>query len=379
LVDAFNKSQSSVKVVMDIVPFAGFNAAVQADLGSRDATPDVFIVDQPTTAAWAARGYLVDLTKSFPSYVAAAKGSLYPAAVSGSEVDGQLYGGPIWESTQDLFYNAALLKKAGIALPSINPALRWTWQQTETAAKTVMAKTGVSCGILFEQPTEYYQLQPMIMSDGGGTGLTGSGNLTPDLETPAWNTVLTWYQGLFKAKISPNLPSAEIDPEFADGKCAFLAGEDVLGSAIQAKLDFGVAPLPYFAGGKAVTPNEADSIGINPFSKNQSAALKFLEFATVNAEGNELSRQVTTLPPANETAGATAFNNLSTYPLLAGYPKLIKYDLAHTAVPRPTSIGYPQFQTQMESMLTDIIGGTSVSSALAYATTQLKAAFSQLH
>lgn len=372
---AFNASHPDIKVVASSIPFDNEATIVQARLGQKDSSFDVFVVDQPRTADWAAHGYLVNLTSAVASQ---AKATLFPAALQASEYQGSIWDLPVWESSNQLYYNTALLKKAGVTPPSTNPAQRWTWEQTVAAAKQVQAKTGVSCGLMLEQTDRYYQIEPMIISAGGGTGLTGPGNLTPDIQNAGWVKAATFYQNLFKDNVTPSSVNAsETDAYFASGKCAFFVGLPLaVPGLVSNKVAFGIAPEPYFAGGTPATPNEANGLGINPFSTHQAAALTFVKWAALTTAGDLASVQGVDIPPANIASSKIFFSQLAaSVPAMKDFGSLVNYELVHTAVARPVSLQYVEFESEMFQMFGNIRNGTPVASALAATSKQLTSAF----
>lgn len=377
LLSAFNAAHPNIKVVPSSIPFDSEADIVQAKLSQKDSTIDAFIVDQPRTASWAARGYLLDLS----SLTAEAKQNLFPAAVQASSYQGKLWDTPLWESSNQMFYNTTLLQKAGVKPPTDQPSDRWTWEQTVAAAKAVQAKTGAKCGLLLEQTDRYYQLQPLAESAGGGPGLTGDGNLTPALNNPGWTKALGFYQELFAQGVTPRSVSADqSDAYFTAGNCAFFVGlPTVAGTLIKNKIPFGIAPEPYFAGEKPVTPNAANAIGVSPFSKHQAAATEFARWASMTVEGNLASVETIKIPPANMKASDPFFAGLAKQSTaLTNLGSLVNYELSHTAVARPETIGYVQFETIMQQAFSDIRNGTAVNQALQNATSKLNAAFSSL-
>ena len=58
--------------------------------------------------------------------------------------------------------------------------------------------------------------------------------------------------------------------------------------------------------------------------------------------------------------------------------KLVTYEVAHTALARPVSVGYVQFESVVDKAFADIRNGADVKSRLAQATQQLNDAWSQL-
>lgn len=376
-IDAFNAANPDLEVVQESVPFDTYSDILQTRMSTHDSSLDLLVVDQPRSAAYSARGFLVDLTAD---YLPEAKGKLFDAAIAASIVNGKLWSGAFWESSNNLWYNKTLLDQAGVAAPPNDTGQRWTWEQLVAAAKQVQAKTGAPCGILFDQTDRYYQLQPLIESAGGGTGLTGEGNLTVNIENDGWIKAMTFYQDLFKDGVTP--PSVDADqarPYFVGGKCAFFVGISIVAGQLDGSFAYGIAPMPYFEGGEPVTPNAANALGISSLSTKKDAAMRFLKFLTLDAVGNGLAVSVVPLPAANIEAQKREFADLEAKSAaLKGLGALIEYELSHTARARPETIGYTQFEAAFLRAAGDIRNGTDVKQALATMRVELEAAFQQL-
>ncbi|WP_431246569.1 extracellular solute-binding protein [Leifsonia xyli] len=207
--------------------------------------------------------------------------------------------------------------------------------------------------------------------------------LTPAVETAGWQKAMQWYADSFASGLSPRgVGGFQTSPVFANGDLAFFVGGpwDVGNFAQNAKFDWGVAPMPYFEGGKQVTPTGSWSWGINPASKNKQLAKEFLEYAALDPEGNLLTAKNTTIIPSVTAAekkylpGLEALGGAHS----AGVEKLVTYEVSHTALARPVSVGYVQFESVMDKAFADIRNGADVRSRLAQATQQLKDAWSQL-
>src|SRR5215211_8071806 len=62
VIAGFNKENVNIKIKLQTVPFDDLNSTVQSRLGSRDPSIDLYDVDEPRLAAFAARGFLLDLS-----------------------------------------------------------------------------------------------------------------------------------------------------------------------------------------------------------------------------------------------------------------------------------------------------------------------------
>lgn len=378
VIAGFEKANPNIKVKYSPVPFDQLNTALQARLGNKDPGIDVYTADQSRIPALAARGFLVDLTE----FKAQADKADLPKQVEASSYQGKLFSLPIWTSSQFLYYNKDLLAKGGVKAPTDDPAKRWTWEQVADAG-TKAQQAGAQYGLLFDQVDRYYQLQPLPESLGGGSGLSGPDLLTPDLTNPGWIKSMQWYGKIFADKVSPRgVGGDQMNPLFAAGKSAFFVGGPWAIPAFKGNknLHWGIAAHPYFAGGKPYTPTDSWSWGINPASKHQAEAKKFLEYVSLTKEGSLASIAKVFIIPANKEAFQKYKKQLaaSSPPATSGASILMASELANTAVHRPPSIGYVQFEDIMLRVFNDIRNGADPAKRLTAANSEVKRAFARL-
>ena len=378
IIAAFEKANPDIKVRDETVPFDQLNGQVEARIGTGDTSVDVYAVDEPRVPALASRGLLKDLSAVRPQ----AEAAMTPEAMRVTTFQGKLWALPEWSSTQLLFYNVDLLQKAGIAPPSSDIPKRLTWA-TVIADAAAAKKSGAVWGFGFEQVDRYYQLQPLFESDGAGSGLTGPGLLTPAVNTPKWIQTLAWYGKLFSSQLSPRGITPEQMPDlFRDGKLALFVGGPWNFREFSAAngLKWGIAPHPYFAEGKPVTPTDSWAVGINPHSDHQAAALKFALFLTVDTQGDLLTTANNPLPPANKVAFEENVKRVSASDgtVTAPYASILDYELSHTAVSRPRTIGYVVFEQIMNRTFSDVRNGADPKEDLTRAQDQLQVAFRRL-
>lgn len=377
-VAAWTKANPRLPIQQEVVPFAQLTDIMESRLRSHDSSFDVMIVDPPRTAGLAARNYLVDLT---PTLGAIAAGKINPESLAGTTYNGKLYAAPVFNSTQILIYNTELLAKAGVAAPSIDPAQRTTWEKLVTDARMIMDKTSVPNGIAWSQGQGYYQLQEIIMSAGGDTGLGGPNMMTPEVNTPAWKKAMTWYGGLFSSGISPRgVPFTQMDTLFTGGKAPYLVTtSDRVREFTTQKLPFGVAAVPMFAGGKAITACDSFAVGINPFSAHQAQALQFIEWLSTTREGGLAAAAESPNVPANLVVLDEVNQAMeSAGPNLTGLAKLIRYETTTTCVHRPRSLGYIQMETAFNEADADIVNGQDAGERLDLMQKRLETTYSRM-
>jgi multiple sugar transport system substrate-binding protein len=371
---AFEQAHPNIKIQYQEVPQDQLNNVLTNRISGSDI--DVYDVDMPRVAAYNARGWLTDVTPAFGTL----SGKIDKASLDATTVDGKLVGMPLQTSEQLLYYNKKLLKKAGIPDPSADPAQRQTWEQVTSDAKKAQA-AGAKNGLLLDQLDTYYQLQPLSMSAGGGAGANGAGNLTPDITNAGWQKAMSWYGSLFADGVAPRgLKGSETPAVFASGKLAYFVGGPWWAPQFEGEksLDFGVAPHPYFQGGKAYTPTGAWALGLNKNSKNVEASEIFMRFMGLDNGG--FSQYITDLavPPANIQGTAKYYAGAAlSDPRMTGAADIIKYELANTATVRVKTAGYVEFEGIMTRAFDDVINGTPADKALSKASSDLTAAWAK--
>jgi ABC-type glycerol-3-phosphate transport system substrate-binding protein len=373
VIDAFQKAHPTIKIDYQSVAFDALNSTIDARVANKGGDPDVYWADQPRISALAARGEAEDVTKAFAGY----KDKFDPTAYDAGVYQDKLWALPIANSTQLLYYNKAMLKKAGIPFPSASVDQRMTWEQlTKDAAKAKAA--GAQYGMLFGQFDRYYQLEPLPVQLGGSVGATGDKNLTPDFTSEQWVKAFTWYGDLFKQGVAPRgMKSEESDPAFVAGRAAYtVEGPWLIPQLGESKVDWGIAPQPVFQGGKPTTPTGSWSLAMNPFSKQKEAAAIFMKWMSID-EGGGYIKYRSDPELAASTEGKKIYFEKSVFSSPEGKKAapIIDYETSHTAVNRVQTIGYIEFETILNQAFADIRNGADAKTALDNASTQLATAW----
>jgi multiple sugar transport system substrate-binding protein len=367
VIAAFEKDNPGITIKQQVVPFDDLNSTVQSRLQDKDAGIDLYDVDEPRLAAFASRGYLADLS----DLTDAAEGKIDETALEATTYDGKQYAMPRWTSTQMLFYNKDLLKKAGIPAPSTEADARMTWEQVSAAGKKAQA-AGAKWGFTFDQVDRYYQLQPLPESLGAGPGLKGEGLLTADITNEGWTKAFTWYASIFEDEISPRgITPEQTGPLFGQGGTAFFAGGPWNAATFdEAKVNYGVAPYPMFEGGEPASSTGSWATGVSPFSKNQAAAKKFIAYMTTDPAGAwEVSSNNI---PVQQDAQAKYLDSVrKSGPVGPDLAATIETELAESAVSRPTTAAFVDFETIMNKAFADIRNGADPKERLDSASDEL--------
>ena len=378
VIAAFEKANPGIKIARQQVPFDALNAAVQSRIGSKDTSIDVFGCDEPRVPAFSRRGFLTDLSDMRATF----EKSVSREAIDAVSAGGKIWSFPLWTSTQVLFYNKDLLAKAGLPEPPLDVNKRMTWEAVVEASKKAQA-AGAKWGFGFDQVDRYYQLQSLYDSNGAGPGLTGADMLTPAITTPKWIETTDWYGKLFSSGLSPRgIPAEQMPPLFAAGQVAYMmAGPWQMAVFFKAQdLHFGMAATPYFATGKPSTPTDSWSMAVSPYSPNREAAMKFASFMTLDDAGALFSTEGQPLPPANKAAFEAYLKRMTAQggEVTKGYDALVRHELANTAVHRPRTIGWVNFEQIMNKAFSDVRNGADAAATLKATEEQLRTAFSRL-
>ena len=365
LFDEVQKRQPAIKLQVERIPFTQVFQTIEVKLNGRTPDPDIYICDSPLTASYASRGHLMALDGLID------RSRFTPSGLAAATYDGKIYSAPFGSSMQVLFYNKAMLKAAGVEEPSADPARRWTWEKLVAEAKKIARPADNIWGFAFEQSERPYQLLPLGQSLGGKAlsddGFKASGNL----DGPAFVEAYTFMQKLYSEfKVAP---PGQFDPAttpelFGTGKVGFfLAGTfnfDTFRSRF-AGIDFGVAPHPFFAKGKPVTPTGAWHFGVNPRTAHKGA----VEAVVKELLSDDLQAMWFKLRPYPPVVKAIWQREAATFD--TDMWRIARHELDNTAQPRPATPGFREYEDVLRVALRDIQTGANVQQALTQAATRI--------
>jgi ABC-type glycerol-3-phosphate transport system substrate-binding protein len=359
IMDRFERENPGIRLEVQAVPFAQIFQTLEVQLRSPSTSPDVYIVDGPNTPSYAARGFLLPLDQY---YTKEDLSDYLTAGIDQGTYQGKLYAAPYVSSTQLIWYNKDLFRAAGVTPPPSDPRKPWTYDQVLDAARKL---TGPGrWGFLFEQTADPYQILAVPQSMGAEVispdGLRASGYVNG----PKFVEAMTWYQRLFAQwKVSPQGIDdlATSQQYFGTGRIAMLVGEmwnyNVLRQTYP-KLNWGVAPHPYFAGGKVVTPTGSWHVGIYPRTRYVEAAVKFVKYVT----GPDASKEWF-LARGHTPVRKSVYKGLPG--IFAQQPwRIAQYQLQNNAVPRPKTPCYLEYYTTLHQAMFDIDQGAPVKRTL---------------
>ncbi len=224
-------------------------------------------------ASYAKDGLLWNSDEVLP---AAAKADLLDAFIKSGSYNGKLYGFPDLSSARALFYNKDLYAKAGITAPPT------TWADFEADAKKLAALGNGVAGYAMPLGPEEAQGEFSIWTFNNGGDWKADGKWTINSDKNV--ATLAFLKKLaVEDKVTQNNPAktnrADAFDLFKSGKAGMVVGFSPLAGALDkdAKVNYGVAPMPTMDGGTPQTFGVTDYLMAFKKAGNQEAVKAFYE------------------------------------------------------------------------------------------------------
>ena len=359
-VEAFNSSQSDVKIDAILLPEGSYNDQVQAGALAGD-LPCLLDFDGPFLYNYAWSGYLMPLD----DYVSAdMKADFLPSIIAQGTYAGKLYSLGTFDSGLSIWANKAYLDKAGVRIPTgLDDA--WTGDEFMDALKKLKALDEVEYPIDFKLnygAGEWYTYGfAPIMQSFGGDLINRDDFQSADgvLNSPEAVEGMTFFQKLFTEGYANSQPAG--DDSFYGTKTAALSfvGHWMWGPHSNGLGDdLVLLPMPKF-GKKAVTGMGSWNWGLTSSCPSPDAAWKFMDYILspdeilhmTNANGAVPSRKSAIMKSELYSEGGPL--NLLVQQLEGGL-----------AVPRPATPAYPVITQAFAEAVQNIIAGADVKAEL---------------
>ncbi|MGW2651373.1 sugar ABC transporter substrate-binding protein [Streptomyces sp. NPDC001393] len=304
-------------------------------------SPDVLIVDNPVVSTLAEAGVLtttddnkLDTSKVDPNLLAAGQSG------------GKTYGTPIGANTLALYYNKAVLKKAGVDVASIKD---WTSLTAALAKVKAAGKKGITFSAIGTEEGSF-QFLPWFW---------GSGAKLTELDSSQAVSALSLWQDWLKQGYAPNsvLNNTQTTSwqEFASGDYAFSEnGTWQLANAKKAGFDYGVLPIPAATGGNAAAPTGGEFVTV-PVQKDTGRYATSQKLVTCLTSGDNLYNTDTTLSyvaPTSEVQDKQVTANADLKPWVAA----VKAAKGRTSDDLGTK--YPKISEQMWRAVQSALSGS---------------------
>lgn len=294
---------------------------------SKSTTPDVFMLPTGYVGQWVASKYLAPLDK-YLTKKNAPWWSQFPKVIQNeSRIKGHVYAVNTGENDSAIYYNKAMLRKAGIKLP-------WrpkTWAQILSAARKVKAANSGVVPLWAAAGT----------SAGAGGVLQGSANLvlgskTPIIfdnkthkwvaDSPGLREVFQFYKSVYSGGLGAS--TSDLFSPKAVGRPVVLLKDHQLAIAIgsnwfadawteenrhwaTAKTEAAAVPLPTSHGQK---PGSASTlggwaVGISQAAKNKALAFGLIKIMERDANQVYIANHAGFVPPSKKVAKSKGYLN----------------------------------------------------------------------
>lgn len=345
----FEKQHPDVKVNLEFVPYEALHDKIVAARGAGGNGYDVVLFD----AIWPAEFSRFDLLQDVSSRIAAdEREKIFPGAMNTVVYQGKTLGMPWILDTKYLYYNKAMLDKAGIKTP---PA---SWQQVMDDAKVLKDKGIVKYPLVWSwSQAEALVCDYTTLVSGFGGSFYQNGKL--DFSTPASLKAVT----LMKTSLDQGLSNPasreyleeDVRKAFSNGDAAFALNwtymYNMANDPKQSKVagDVGIVPAPGDTPDKPGAVNGSMGLGIAKASQYPEEAWQYIHYLTSQPVQDKYAKLSLPVWKASYQDPAVAKGQES---LIAAADKSLNVMLS-----RPETADYSRLSNTLQQQLQSVLQG----------------------
>ena len=345
----FEKQHPDVKVNLEFVPYEALHDKIVAARGAGGNGYDVVLFD----AIWPAEFSRFDLLQDVSSRIAAdEREKIFPGAMNTVVYQGKTLGMPWILDTKYLYYNKAMLDKAGIKTP---PA---SWQQVMDDAKVLKDKGIVKYPLVWSwSQAEALVCDYTTLVSGFGGSFYQNGKL--DFSTPASLKAVT----LMKKSLDDGLSNPasreyleeDVRKAFSNGDAAFALNwtymYNMANDPKQSKVagDVGIVPAPGDTPDKPGAVNGSMGLGIAKASQHPEEAWQYIHYLTSQPVQDKYAKLSLPVWKASYQDPAVAKGQES---LIAAADKSLNVMLS-----RPETADYSRLSNTLQQQLQSVLQG----------------------
>lgn len=345
----FEKQHPDVKVNLEFVPYEALHDKIVAARGAGGNGYDVVLFD----AIWPAEFSRFDLLQDVSSRIAAdEREKIFPGAMNTVVYQGKTLGMPWILDTKYLYYNKAMLDKAGIKTP---PA---SWQQVMDDAKVLKDKGIVKYPLVWSwSQAEALVCDYTTLVSGFGGSFYQNGKL--DFSTPASLKAVT----LMKTSLDQGLSNPasreyleeDVRKAFSNGDAAFALNwtymYNMANDPKQSKVagDVGIVPAPGDTPDKPGAVNGSMGLGIAKASQHPEEAWQYIHYLTSQPVQDKYAKLSLPVWKASYKDPAVAKGQES---LIAAADKSLNVMLS-----RPETADYSRLSNTLQQQLQSVLQG----------------------
>jgi fructooligosaccharide transport system substrate-binding protein len=363
----FERAHPGAKVILSEIPFDQYFQKVAIALASGSGI-DVFDVDSPLVAHYGHQGALLPLDKyltreNVDDYIKAERAT--------ATYQGKMISAPMGSTSVGLYVNVDLFKAAGLKVPGSNPKDRLTWDQiVELAKKVQVDKNGDGVpevwGLAFQQYDRPYMMLPLIQSMGAESLAPDAQTVSGHLNSPAAIAAARWYGDVFnRHKIAPR---EQVPNVFYTGQVAMFLSPSYEANILKAQhpqINWVAIPHPAFK--KPVTPTGAWHVGVFAGTKHPDLAVALLR-AYTDPEPAKRNYKIMNYMPVRESTFKAFPETFQVMP-----NKLFYWEIVNTAIPRPRTPGYREYEDLLRQAFANIRQGADAEKEMNAATEKIDA------
>ncbi|WP_394521778.1 ABC transporter substrate-binding protein (plasmid) [Pantoea sp. SGAir0184] len=355
MTQAFQTAHPDVQVNLEFVPYEALHDKIVAARGAGGNGYDVVLFD----AIWPAEFSKFDLLQDVSSRISAdEKEKIFPGAMNTVVFKGKTLGMPWILDTKYLYYNKAMLEKAGIKdLPQ-------TWQQVMDDARIIKQKNIVKYPLVWSwSQAEALVCDYTTLVSGFGGKFYNNGKL--DFSTPASLQAVK----LMKSSLDEGLTNPasreyleeDVRKAFSNGDAAFALNwtymYNMANDAKQSKVagQVGIMPAPGDAPNRFGAVNGSMGLGIAKGSSHPEQAWQYISYMTSQPVQNKYATLSLPIWKSSYQDPAVSKNQES---LIAAADKSLNVMLS-----RPETADYSRLSNTLQQQLQRVLVGSATPEA----------------
>ena len=355
MTQAFQTAHPDVQVNLEFVPYEALHDKIVAARGAGGNGYDVVLFD----AIWPAEFSKFDLLQDVSSRISAdEKEKIFPGAMNTVVFKGKTLGMPWILDTKYLYYNKAMLEKAGIKdLPQ-------TWQQVMDDARIIKQKNIVNYPLVWSwSQAEALVCDYTTLVSGFGGKFYNNGKL--DFSTPASLQAVK----LMKSSLDEGLTNPasreyleeDVRKAFSNGDAAFALNwtymYNMANDAKQSKVagQVGIMPAPGDAPNRFGAVNGSMGLGIAKGSSHPEQAWQYISYMTSQPIQNKYATLSLPIWKSSYQDPAVSKNQES---LIAAADKSLNVMLS-----RPETADYSRLSNTLQQQLQQVLVGSATPEA----------------
>ncbi|WP_312243143.1 extracellular solute-binding protein [Pantoea sp.] len=286
----FEKAHPDIHVNLEFVPYEALHDKIVAARGAGSNGYDVVLFDDMWPAEFSRFNMLKDVTSKFTPEM---KSKIFDGAITTVTWKDKQYGMPWILDTKYLYYNKAMLAKAGITTPP------QTWQQVMEQSQILQQKGIVKYPLVWSwSQAEALVCDYTTMVSAFKGDFTANGKL--DFTTPGSIKAVSFMkESLDKGVSNPNSREyleEDVRKVFSNGDAAFALNwtymYNMANDPKQSKVagDVGIIAAPGDAPGQVASMNGSMGLGVSQTSSHPDQAWQYISYLTSQPVQNKYAR-----------------------------------------------------------------------------------------